>query len=163
MLGVPEEDEYFAQSNQRKAGNCILPVHRQHSTGMIDRKGLSVLLVGAALLVSVTMVAHHTVSAEFDTSHQITFTGKKLDRGNPHIYIHVETNGPDGKLVVYKVEGGAPNPLYRSGVRPNELKLGTVVTCTNCSRSKNPESPNVNGRLTTQDGRPFLAATADAN
>ncbi len=125
---------------------------------------LSPLLAGLGLLlVSATMVAHHSVSAEFDTTKKITFTGtvKKLDWGNPHIYIHVETKGSDGKTVVYKVEGGPPNSLFRSGVRPNELKLGTVVTCTNCSRSKNPESANVNGRLTLQDGKPFLAAPPD--
>ena len=127
---------------------------------------LTALLAGLGLLLaSATMIAHHAVSAEFDTSHKVTFTGtvKRLDWGNPHIYIHVETKGPDGKAMVYKVEGGAPNALYRSGVRPTELKVGTVVTCTDCNRSKNPDSPNVSGRLTRQDGRPFLAATADNN
>ena len=132
----------------------------------MNRNRRSPLLAGLGLLlISATLVAHHSVSAEFDTSKRITFTGtvKKLDWGNPHIYIHVETKGSDGKAVIYRVEGGPPNSLYRSGVRPNELKMGTVVTCTNCSRSKNPDSQNVNGSLTTQDGKPFLARTADAN
>ena len=126
---------------------------------------IAIVLAVGLLLVSATIVAHHSVSAEFDATNRITFTGtvKRVDWGSPHIYIHVETKGSDGKLVVYKVEGGAPNPLYRSGVRPDSLKIGTIVTCTNCSRSKNPDSPNVNGRLTLQDGRPFLAATAGNN
>jgi len=53
--------------------------------------------------------------------------------------------------------------MHRAGVRPDKLKIGTVVTCTNCSRSKNPESMNVNGRLTTEDGKPFLAAVPNEN
>src|SRR5262245_40310909 len=110
--------------------------HIETEEVMMNRNRLSPLLIGLGLaVVSATLVAHHSVSAEFDTSKKITFTGtvKKLDWGNPHIYIHVEAKAADGKLIVYKVEGGPPNSLYRSGVRPDLLKLGTMVTCTNCS------------------------------
>src|SRR5262245_58569561 len=109
------------------------------------------LLLGAGLLLSsVGFMAHHSVSAEFDTNKRVTFTGtvKKIDFMNPHIYTHVEVKEPDGKVVVYKVEGGAANQLYRNGVRPEQLPIGTTVTCTNCSRSKSSGSMNVNGRLT---------------
>jgi len=118
------------------------------------------LLIGVGLLASVTLVAHHSVSAEFDTSKRITFTGtvKKVDWMNPHIYTHVEVKEADGKVIVYKVEGGAPNSLYRRGIRPESLAPGTIVTCTNCSRSKSPTSTNVNGPLTRQDGSAALGA-----
>jgi hypothetical protein len=118
-------------------------------------------LVGAGLLVaSLTAVAHHSVSAEFDTNNKVTFTGtvKKIDWMNPHIYTHVEVKTPDGKTIVYRVEGGPPNALYRQGIRPEQLPVGTVVTCTACSRSKSPTSMNVNGRMTLQDGKAALGA-----
>lgn len=124
------------------------------------------LVVGLGLmLASLTVVAHHSVSAEFDTSKRVTFTGtvKKIDWMNPHIYTHVEVKEPDGKVIVYKVEGGAPNSLFRQGIRAESLAPGTIVTCTNCSRSKSPNSMNVNGRLTRQDGSPALAPTATAD
>jgi len=112
------------------------------------------------LLASLTAMAHHSVSAEFDTNKKVTFTGvvKKVDWMNPHIYTHVEVKGADGKVIVYKVEGGAPNALFRQGVRPEQLPAGTVVTCTNCSRSKSETSMNVNGRLTLADGKAALGA-----
>jgi hypothetical protein len=119
------------------------------------KKSHAILLVSVGLLLaSVTLMAHHSVSAEFDTNDRITFTGtvKKVDWMNPHIYTHVEVKQPDGKVVTYRVEGGAPNALFRQGIRPNSLPAGTIVTCTNCSRSKNKESMNVNGRMTRQDG-----------
>ena len=119
------------------------------------------LLMGVGLLLSsVALVAHHSVSAEFDTNKRVTFTGtvKKIDLMNPHIYTHVEVKEPDGKVIVYKVEGGAANALYRNGIRPEQLPTGTIVTCTNCSRSKSATSMNVNGRLTLQDGRAALGA-----
>jgi hypothetical protein len=119
------------------------------------------LLLGTGLLMaSLTVVAHHSVSAEFDTTKKVTFTGtvKKIDWMNPHIYTHVEVKEADGKVLVYKVEGGAPNALYRQGIRPEQLPVGTVVTCANCNRSKSPTSMNVNGRLTLQDGKAALGA-----
>ena len=122
---------------------------------------LIALLLGSGLiLASMTAAAHHSVSAEFDTSKKVTFTGsvKKVDWMNPHIYTHVEVKESDGKVLVYKVEGGAPNALYRQGIRPDTLKPGTIVTCTNCSRAKSPTSMNVNGRLTLEDGRAAMGA-----
>ena len=119
------------------------------------------LLMGAGLLLSsMALMAHHSVSAEFDTSKKVTFTGtvKKINFMNPHIYTYVEVKEPDGKVNVYLVEGGAANQLFRQGIRPDQLPIGTIVTCTNCSRSKSPGSMNVNGRLTLQDGRPALGA-----
>jgi hypothetical protein len=127
---------------------------------MTKNRVLALLIGVGLLLASVTLVAHHSVSAEFDTSKRITFTGtvKKIDWMNPHIYTHVEVKEADGKVVVYKVEGGAPNSLYRRGIRPESCPPGTIVTCTNCSRSKSPNSTNVNGPLTKQDGSAALGA-----
>ena len=127
----------------------------------MKRNHVTAFVVGAGLLLaSVTAVAHHSVSAEFDNNKKVTFTGtvKKIDWMNPHIYTHVEVKGADGKVIIYKVEGGAPNSLYRQGVRPEQLPAGTIVTCTNCSRSKSETSMNVNGRMTLADGKAALGA-----
>ena len=132
----------------------------------MKRNRIVALAVGAGLLLtSISFVAHHSISAEFDTNKRVTFTGtvKKIDWMNPHIYTHVEVKEADGKVIIYKVEGGAPNALYRRGIRPESLPAGTVVTCTNCSRSKSPQSMNVNGNLTRADGTAALAPTAGDN
>src|SRR6185295_12781850 len=123
---------------------------------------ISIVLAAAALcmMLSYEVAAHHSTAAEFDKQKPITFTGtvKKIDWMNPHIYTHVEVKGADGKTIVYRVEGGPPNSLYRQGIRPEQLPVGTIVTCTNCSRSKTESSMNVNGRLTLQDGKAALGA-----
>lgn len=131
----------------------------------MKRNRIVALAVGAGLLLtSISFVAHHSISAEFDTNKRVTFTGtvKKIDWMNPHIYTHVDVKEPDGKIITYKVEGGAPNALFRQGIRPESLPAGTIVTCTNCSRSKNPESMNVNGSLTREDGTRALAPTVES-
>jgi len=104
------------------------------------------LVLGVGLLVSAApVVAHHSVSAEFDTTKTISFTGKvkEVNWGNPHIYTSVETNEPDsGKPVTFRVEGGAPNALFRAGWRKDTLKIGEMVKVTG-NRAKNPESTNI--------------------
>jgi hypothetical protein len=123
---------------------------------------LSVFAFVAAFAVSLApaLVAHHSVSAEFDVNKKVTFTGtvKKVDWMNPHTYVHVEVKEPDGKITVWKVEGGAPNAMFRQGLRAETLAVGTRVTCTNCSRSKSPTSMNVNGRFTREDGSPLFTS-----
>src|ERR1700681_4072863 len=109
------------------------------------RKLLSLVLGVGVLVSAAPVVAHHSVSAEFDTTKTITFTGKvkEVNWGNPHIYTLVETTDPDsGKPVVFRVEGGAPNALFRAGWRKDTVKIGETVKVTG-NRAKNPESTNI--------------------
>ena len=121
----------------------------------------SVLFVTAIALVlgAATAWAHHSVAAEFDTSKPITFKGtiKKVDWTNPHIYTSVETKTPDGKSIVYRVEGGPPNALFRQGWRKDSLKVGEEVTVSGI-RAKREDSMNIGqATITTADGRRMFA------
>ena len=125
------------------------------------------LVAGALLLAASAATAHHSISAEFDTSKPVTFTGviKQVDWMNPHIYTHVEVKNTDGTTVVYKVEGGPPNSLYRQGWRKDTLKSGDTVTVSGV-RAKNPQSMNIGvATITTADGRRIFggAANRDGN
>ena len=126
----------------------------------------SVLFVALVALVlgAATVRAHHSVAAEFDTSKPITFKGtiKKVDWTNPHIYTSVEAKTADGKMVVYRVEGGPPNSLFRQGWRKDSLKVGEEVTVTGI-RAKRDDSMNVGqATITTADGRRMFAGTCQA-
>ena len=112
-------------------------------------------LAGALIIAAIPAAAHHSISAEFDTTKPITFTGvvKRVDFLNPHIYTHVEVKNPDGTKTVYKVEGGPPNALYRQGWRKDTLKVGDTVTVSGV-RAKLATSMNIGvATIKTSDGK----------
>jgi hypothetical protein len=118
----------------------------------------------AAMLIAVTLPAraHHAVAAEFDTHKPITFSGtvKKVEWTNPHIYTQVEVKNPDGTTVVYRVEGGAPNSLFRQGWRRDSVNVGDTVTVQGL-RAKNENSMNVGqATITLADGRKIFGQGA---
>ena len=132
----------------------------------MTRKLIGVWTLGFGLLAaSIPALAHHAVSAEFDRNKPITFTGtvKKVDWMNPHIYTHIEAKDASGKAVVYEVEGGAPNSLFRNGWRPDTLKIGETVTVSG-SRAKTETSYRVgSATITKADGTRVFGGPAAAN
>jgi len=111
-------------------------------------------IAAALLALAVPAFAHHSIVAEFDPNAAIEFKGavKKIEWTNPHIYTSVETV-VDGKTVVYRVEGGPPNALFRQGWRKDTLHVGDVVTVKGI-RAKSASSMNVGqATITMADGR----------
>jgi len=131
------------------------------------RNFVGVSVLGFALATAaVPAVAHHAVSAEFDRNKPVSFTGtvKQVEWMNPHIYTDIEAKDPaTGKTVVFQVEGGAPNSLYRSGWRADTLKVGETVSVTG-SRAKSETSFRVgNATITKADGTRVFGGAAAAN
>jgi hypothetical protein len=129
------------------------------------RRNLAAVVVLALTLVAleVPLLAHHAVSAEFDRNKPVSFTGtvKKVEWMNPHIYTHIEAKDANGKTVVYEVEGGAPNALFRNGWRADTLKAGETVSVTG-SRAKSEASMRVgNATITKADGSRVFGGAAN--
>ena len=114
-------------------------------------------IAGFALLLPMMplhLQAHHSFAAVFDEKATVKLQGTvtKLEWMNPHIYTHIEAKDSSGKTIVYEVEGGAPNSLFRSGWRPDSLKAGDTVTVTG-RRAKSEKSYRVgSATITKADG-----------
>lgn len=90
------------------------------------------LVIAAALLVALVapVRAHHSFSAEFDSTKQVTLTGEvaMMEWVNPHSWLHIDVKKDDGTVERWKIEGGSPSVLFRLGWNRNSLPVGTRVT-----------------------------------
>jgi hypothetical protein len=123
---------------------------------------IALTLAIGLLTAVIPALAHHAISAEFDTTKPIKFEGvvKTVDWMNPHIYVNIEAK-ENGKTIVYSVEGGPPNSLYRQGWRPDSLKVGDKVQVSGV-RAKKPESNRIGqAQITMPDGRVFARGSAN--
>ncbi|HTA44691.1 MAG TPA: DUF6152 family protein [Bryobacteraceae bacterium] len=83
------------------------------------------LLVAAAL----PLAAHHSFSAEFDATKQVTLEGKvvEMEWVNPHSWLTIDVAKPDGAMERWRIEGGSPSVLLRLGWNRNSLPAGTKI------------------------------------
>src|SRR5688572_24199749 len=95
------------------------------------RTKLSVLLAGVALVgLTMPVVAHHAVGAEYDETKVVKLTGvvSKVEWTNPHARIYFDVAQPDGTKVNWNVELAARSALVRQGWSARSLNIGDTVT-----------------------------------
>jgi hypothetical protein len=95
-------------------------------------RGTRTIFAAAGLVMSLALPvsAHHSFSAEFDATKQITLAGEvvMMEWVNPHSWLHIDVTKPDGSVERWKIEGGSPSVLFRLGWNRDSLPAGTKVT-----------------------------------
>jgi hypothetical protein len=125
-------------------------------------KPLILSLCAALFLTVAPLGAHHSFAAEFDIKRPVKLRGivTKMDWINPHSWIHLDVNGPDGKIVSWMIEGGSPNALLRLGFNKSALPPGSDVVVEGF-QAKDGSNKAVGQFVAFADGRKlFLGGSA---
>ena len=85
-----------------------------------------------ALASALPLVAHHAVSAEFDSSKVVTLKGvvSKVDWVNPHIFIYLDVKDESGKVTTWRLQSVPPMFFKGSGLTKEKLLDGSEATVT---------------------------------
>ena len=88
------------------------------------------LTTGIWLLLVVTVIPHHSFSAEFDANQPIELTGHvtKIEWLNPHVWFFIDVENETGAVTNWGWEMGSPNILTRRGWSRQSMKIGDIVT-----------------------------------
>jgi hypothetical protein len=86
----------------------------------------------AACVVVLPLSAHHELRAEFDEQKPVSLHGiiTRFDWNNPHAFLYVDVNGPNGEIVNWAVEWASPIELRMAGWTRDAVKVGDSVTIT---------------------------------
>ena len=107
------------------------------------------------LLVTATaLVAHHSESAQFDTTKPIKVSGvvKKVEWMNPHIWFYVDVKDENGNVTTWGFSGLPPGMAVRRGFTKETLKVGETVVVQGF-RAKDGSNNASGNILTFADGR----------
>ena len=124
-------------------------------------------LVGVAvavglLLAAVPVSAHHSFAAAYDETKPVNLQGKiaKVELVNPHSWLWVDVQGPDGQVVTWGIEGGPPTNLFRNGITKASLPIGTEIKLFGY-QAKSGENKGVGVFVEYLDGRKvFMGGSA---
>ena len=126
------------------------------------RRLFALATLSLALTWALPAAPHHSFAAEFDENKPVKLKGKltQLVWLNPHGCLHIDVAEPDGKVVNWAIEAGAPDALIRRGLRKTDFPIGSEVIVEGY-RAKN-DAPRASGTTVTfADGRNFFLGASD--
>ena len=97
--------------------------------------------LAALVACAVPALAHHSLTAEFDTDRTVQLSGTitEMKWTNPHAWLYINVKDAKGQVENWAIEFATPNQLDRRGWSREDLPAGAVV--------------NVNGYPSRDKGR----------
>jgi len=127
------------------------------------RNILSILVGVGALLVSVAAWSHHSFSAEFDVGRPVSLTGKvtAIEWTNPHAWLHLDAKDDQGNVQSWAIEMLGVNSLVRSGMSPQTVKNGDLLTVTGFGSRDGTNTANASSVKRAETGESLWASARE--
>jgi len=122
----------------------------------------TLLLVFSLTNFSNNAFSHHAFAAEFDREKPINLIGTvtEMKWANPHAWIYVDVEDPNGEVVNWALETRAANNLIRLGWRPADLPIGTVLEIQGWQARNDSPTASLSA-ATLPDGRQLFSNSPD--
>lgn len=113
-----------------------------------------------AVVVTVSLGAHHSFASIYDIDKPITVTGtvSKIQWSNPHVYFFIDVKGDTGTVTTWGFETAPITAIARQGWTRYSLKIGEVVTAEGY-RARDGSNLASARLLITSDGRKLFAGS----
>ena len=94
------------------------------------RTRLAILMFGVALAAAGPVLAHHSVTGEYDPDKPVSVKGvvTKVEWTNPHARIYLDVAEANGAVANWNVELQAVSALVRNGWTRKTINVGDTVT-----------------------------------
>jgi hypothetical protein len=88
-----------------------------------------IIVIAGLMMISGSAFAHHGRS-NYDVTQTATVKGivTEYEWSNPHVLIHFDVTGDDGKVEKWIGETNSPNTLSRQGWSRDTVKVGDQIT-----------------------------------
>jgi hypothetical protein len=126
----------------------------------IDKVQLCIGLV-VLLLFGKTLTAHHSFTAEYDSTKLRKFTGTvtKVEWTNPHARFYLDVKDERGAVTNWNFELGTPILLRKLGWKPDSLKIGDQINTEGYLAKDGAKMANAR-IVTLADGRKVFAGSS---
>lgn len=124
---------------------------------------ISLVFTLVSLLLSMTVLSHHSFSAEFDVGRPVNITGAitNVEWTNPHAWLHLAVEDEQGNIEQWAVEMLGVNAIVRSGMTPQTVKEGDVLTITGFGSRDGSNTANASSVTRTATGESLWSSARE--
>jgi hypothetical protein len=127
------------------------------------RNLFSILIIITTLCSSMAVLSHHSFSAEFDVGRPINITGAitNVEWTNPHAWLHLAVEDEQGNIQHWAVEMLGVNAIVRSGMTPQTVKNGNVLSITGFGSRDGTNTANASSVTRTETGESLWSSARE--